>query len=192
MEKATEPMHHFFVAMLGIIVLGVLPAGQNAEAITQTAPETVELAKVTLTRGEGRTMLFSDVAPAGPVIVHFWATWCAPCRDELPAVDRFAKALAEKDIADYLVVISVDRSGYSRVAAFVEELEVDTLHSWQDASRVSGPTFRLFGFPATILLDADHRVVGRHPGPLDWDNPDTRAELLHHLELLTEAGSPTP
>ncbi len=115
------------------------------------------------------------------VVLDFWATWCAPCRDELPALDTFANDLEADGLADSLVVISVDRAGYDRVAAFLSGgLGLD-LVSWQDESRKAGQTFRLFGFPATILLDAEHRVVWRHSGPLDWNDPAFRAELTDVL-----------
>lgn len=173
-------MYRFALPVLLAFAL-VAPRASFAELLAVKEPETVALGPITLTDGTRTGLPLEAVLPDGPAILHFWATWCAPCREELPALDAFIDGLEADGLADGLVIISVDRAGYDRVSAFLKGgLGLDLI-SWQDESGKASQTFRLFGFPATILLDAGHRVVWRHSGALDWDDPAIRAELTEFL-----------
>jgi thiol-disulfide isomerase/thioredoxin len=167
---------------LAAAVLALSAACAAAATIPRSDPETVDLSRIVLTDAQGDERSLDDILPDGPVALHFWATWCVPCRDELPAIDRFVTALTEDGVAERLVVVSVDRFGYERVLAFVhDDLGLQNLTTWQEVTRKAGPTFRLFGYPDTVLLDADHRMVARLPGALDWDDPGIRSALMSHL-----------
>lgn len=154
----------------------------SAATIPRSDPEAVDLSQIVVTDAQGDERSLGDVLPDGPVALHFWATWCVPCRDELPAIDRLVTTLTEDGVAERLVVVSVDRFAYERVLDFVrDELGLQSLTTWQEVTRKAGPTFRLFGYPDTVLLDTDHRMVARLPGALDWDDPGIRSELMSHL-----------
>jgi thiol-disulfide isomerase/thioredoxin len=166
------------VAFLMIVAVAIPPC----EALTWTEPQPVDFGAIGVTDASEVHRRLSEVLPRASVIVHFWATWCHPCREELPAVARFASVLSNEELTDRLVVVSVDRSDYDRVLSFLRDLpELNDFHTWQVISGSAGSAFRLFGYPATIVLDADHRVIARHPGPLAWDDPAIRAELIGRL-----------
>lgn len=175
-------MRRFALPILLAFALSV-PMAASADLGTVAEPETVGLGQITLTNGTRTGIPLDSVLPDGPAILHLWATWCAPCREELPALEIFIDDLEANGLADRLLLISVDHASYDRVSAFLSGgLGLD-LTTWQDESRKAGQTFRLFGFPSTILLDAKHRVVWRHSGPLVWDDPAFRAELTEFLTL---------
>jgi thiol-disulfide isomerase/thioredoxin len=124
-----------------------------------------------------------NILPDGPAILHFWATWCLPCRAELPALDRFAADLARDGAARRLVVLSVDSIPFERVEAFLaSELGLSAVKTWQFVGGDPGSAFRILGYPTTLLVDADRRIARRFPGPVDWDDPGIRAVLMRHLE----------
>ena len=66
--------------------------------------------------------------------------------------------------------------------AFLEEIGLAGFATLQDTENRSGSVFGLFGMPATLLIDAEGRVVGQHSGPLDWSDEAVRAELAAHLD----------
>ncbi|MBZ8134570.1 TlpA disulfide reductase family protein [Afifella sp. IM 167] len=150
-------------------------------AAQEAAPDTSSLL---VAAGEGEPLSLAETMPEGPVILHFWATWCAPCRTELPAVERFSQELARMGGEERLLVISVDRADHDRVAAFLREgLGITHLTAWQVRGGNPGSAFRILGYPATIVLAGDGHVAKRIAGPADWDGGAFRKEILALLNL---------
>jgi len=153
------------------------------EAFTMSEPRAVASADVDVVNEIGRTHVLADFLPvAEPGILYFWATTCEPCREELPAFDSFANALTERGLGTRLVVVAVEPSPREKIDAFLEEIGLAGFATLQDTENRSGSVFGLFGMPATLLIDAEGRVVGQHSGPLDWNDEAVRAELAAHLE----------
>jgi len=101
-------------------------------------------------------------------LVNFWATWCKPCEDEMPAMQRLYETLAPEGFE--LVAISVDESD-SDVRAFRERLGVGfpiLLDPDQEVAR----RYQTTGFPESILVDRNGLIVERYVGPREWDHPD--------------------
>lgn len=101
-------------------------------------------------------------------LVNFWATWCKPCEDEMPAMQRLYETLAPEGFE--LVAISVDASA-SDVRAFRERLGVGfpiLLDPDQDVSR----RYQTTGFPESLLVDRNGVIVERYVGPREWDHAD--------------------
>lgn len=155
----------------------------TAETLEPVAPRVVDLTRVEL-RGPNGDVPLASVLPAGPVLVHFWATWCAPCRRELPEVAAFAADLKRQGLGNRLVVISIDRASYAFVADSLRTTYgVTGFDVWQDPDGRSPRIFRLKGLPSTVLLDADHRMVALKSGAMAWTNPKVGAELLDALAV---------
>ena len=123
----------------------------------------------------GPTRTLAEVADGRPLVVHLWATWCAPCRDELPALGRY---VAE---GGAVTIVSVDTRPPESVSAWMEELGVD-IRGWQDAARTLPTRFRIRAYPTTLLLDGEGGEAARITGPVDWDDAAVRGRMERHLE----------
>jgi thiol-disulfide isomerase/thioredoxin len=110
--------------------------------------------------------------------VHFWATWCTPCRAELPKVDALAETLSAENFA--ILPISVDRDGVEVVDAFYVSQEIKSLPLFIDRGLTAFRAFKLSGVPTTIFLDADGNEIARVLGDRDWSRPEI-IELVRKL-----------
>jgi thiol-disulfide isomerase/thioredoxin len=101
------------------------------------------------------------------VVLNLWATWCAPCREEMPSLDRLQAMFAGQPVR--VVALSVDRAGPDRVKAFLDEAGVVNLAVYRDPTVKAARTLKVPGLPATILVDREGREVGRVLGIARWD-----------------------
>ena len=134
----------------------------------------------TLRTLEGRTFTLEDLR-GRPVFVNFWATWCPPCVEELPSIQRLARAVGDS-AAHFLLVSPEDGP---RVAAFVRRLGLEISPVLEET--LAPEAFGELVLPTTVLLDREGRMVLRHRGAAEWDTPEVRAFLL---ALAGEGGAP--
>jgi peroxiredoxin len=120
------------------------------------------------------------------VLLNFWATWCKPCEDEMPAMQRLHRSLAGRPFE--LLAISVD-AGRDEVAAFRERLGLGFPILLDPRKRVAG-AYQSFRFPESWLVDADGRLVERYVGPREWDAPEYRERILRLLPGADSAAAP--
>ena len=113
------------------------------------------------------------------VLLNVWATWCVPCREEMPALARLQQKLGGPEFE--VVALSVDSGGADAVKRFFTELAVDTLKVHVDRSLQANAALSLVGIPTTVLIDPRGREVGRMVGPADWDS----AGALDAIRRLT-------
>ena len=114
------------------------------------------------------------------LLVNFWATWCAPCRKEMPQLDALAARYEEKGVT--VITLSVDRSGAGKGEKFLNELAVKNVTRLYDPSYKSARAVALIGLPTTLLLDENGLEIGRLAGEADWDTPEVHALLDHYLQ----------
>jgi len=114
------------------------------------------------------------------VLLNIWATWCAPCRQEMPTLDRLQAKLGGSDFE--VVALSVDRKGVAAVRKFYDEIEVRHLAIYIDASMKAMRPLAVVGLPTTLLLDRRGREIGRLLGPAEWDTPEIVDFLRGRLE----------
>lgn len=108
------------------------------------------------------------------VLVNFWATWCKPCEDEIPSMERLYRALHPQGLE--LVAISVDE-GRDEVAAFRDRLGV-TFPIALDPSQEVSRLYQTTGYPESLLVDRDGTILERYVGPRDWSVYRERIESL--------------
>jgi thiol-disulfide isomerase/thioredoxin len=98
-----------------------------------------------------------------PVVLNFWATWCGPCVTELPELDKLAAGGAITVLA-----VSADRGGADRVKPFLAAHLLGHLTVMLDPDSDAVHAMGVFGFPTTLIVDAQGRLRGRLEGPARW------------------------
>ena len=112
------------------------------------------------------------------VLLNFWATWCKPCEEEMPAMQRLHDALAPEGLA--LLAVSVDDDS-EEVEEFLARLGLTFAILWDPAQRVS-ENYQAYRFPETLLIGRDGVVVERYIGPREWDSPLYQARIRRLLD----------
>lgn len=120
------------------------------------------------------------------VFLNFWATWCPPCRAEMPSIDRLSAALPDQDFA--VLALSVDRGAVDKIARFYDMAGIEHLAVLQDAKSVVAREARALGLPVTLIIDREGREVARLQGAAEWDSPSAQA-ILRRLAALTAGES---
>ncbi|MEE3326663.1 MAG: TlpA disulfide reductase family protein [Myxococcota bacterium] len=111
-------------------------------------------------------------------LVNFWATWCKPCEEEMPAMQALYEALSPDGFS--LLAISVDKSR-DDVEAFQERLGLG-FPILLDPNQEISALYQTTGFPESFLVGPDGRIVERYVGPREWDHPDYVARVNRLLE----------
>lgn len=113
-----------------------------------------------------------------PLLVNFWATWCAPCIAELPALSRAAAALAGDGIT--VLLVSIDRGGAAKAMPFLKEHGVTGVKLGFDPKARLSREMKVRGLPTTLLLPAGQDAAWRFIGPFEWDE-QVMLDLLRGL-----------
>ena len=115
------------------------------------------------------------------VLLNIWATWCVPCREEMPALDRLQQKLGGQNFE--VVALSIDSGGAPAVKRFYEETGVRSLAIYVDPSMRATSSLHVIGVPTTVLIDRKGREIGRRTGPAQWDGEDALQAIKTRLEL---------
>lgn len=111
------------------------------------------------------------------VLFNLWATWCAPCREEMPMLDNLQAVHGGDDFE--VVAVSIDTRESADPRGFLEEIAVETLDFYHDPSAEAFNVLRkeglAFGMPTTLLINHDGCLQGWLAGPAHWDHPDAVA-----------------
>lgn len=111
------------------------------------------------------------------ILFNMWATWCVPCRQEMPALDRLEAALGSPDFE--VVAVNIDTARLDRPKSFLNEIGVKKLGFYADNKadifQVLKREGKVLGLPTTILVGKDGCEIGTMAGPAQWDSPDAQA-----------------
>jgi thiol-disulfide isomerase/thioredoxin len=182
-------------AVLGLGLYGMSVASGNAQPNTCAASKAKLAAMEPLAKGEVAgvqvpkdSKALPDLAFTGPdgkpitlaslrgktVLLNLWATWCAPCRKEMPALDKLQAELGGADFE--VVTVSIDQRNLERPKAFLQEIGVTKLAYYSD------PTAKIFqqlravdralGMPTTLIIDPQGCELGYLAGPAEWAGED--------------------
>jgi thiol-disulfide isomerase/thioredoxin len=146
-----------------------LSQGQMAAFVFRKAPE--DLPEVKFLDASAKERTLADWR-GKVVLLNLWATWCLPCRKEMPALDRLQRELGSDQFQ--VVAVSVDRTGLDGARKFLADTGAAALALYADPSARMGSTLRAAGLPATLLLDRQGREMGRLLGPAEWDGEDAK------------------
>jgi thiol-disulfide isomerase/thioredoxin len=109
------------------------------------------------------------------VLLNFWATWCAPCRAEMPSLDALQAAMGGDDFA--VVPVATGRNSVDGIRRFFDETAVTGLPILMDRNNAMARDMAVLGLPITVLLDREGREVARLRGEADWNAPEARAVI---------------
>jgi thiol-disulfide isomerase/thioredoxin len=185
-EVATDTSQSAVLAQAAAPSAAALPAGpgRNPLSVGEMAafvfkPTPEPLPKVAFVDADGKERTLDDWK-GKVVLLNLWATWCAPCRKEMPGLDRLQAELGSEKFE--VVAVSVDRTGTAGAKKFLDQINVEKLAVLADPTARMGTTLRAIGMPATLLIDAEGREIGRMVGPAEWDTPEGKALIQAALK----------
>lgn len=162
-------------------VLARLAVGPMAKFRFRTAPQ--PLPNLALVTADGRTRTLADWSGRF-VLLNVWASWCAPCREEMPALQRLQSRLAGESFA--VVTLSIDKSP-AAAFAFLEQLGLGALPLLVDADLAVSKALSISGAPTSLLIDANGRELGRIEGAADWASDEA---VLLVKAMIVKAAAP--
>ena len=124
--------------------------------------------------GDGRDLTFADFRGRF-VLLNIWATWCVPCREEMPTLDALQARLGGADF--HVLPLSIDRAGLPVVRRFYEEIGLQNLGIYLADSTRAMIALGALGLPTTLLIDRAGKERGRLVGPAQWDSPEVVAQI---------------
>lgn len=170
-----------------LILYTALAAGANTAIAAEVDLEAARAGGLELAAGNGQPVsqtVFTDpdggehtlADYAGQVVLlNFWATWCAPCREEMPALNSLQKELGGDDFQ--VVTIASGRNPQPAIDKFFTEAGVDSLPVLLDPRQKLAREFGVVAMPATILIDRDGNEAARMMGPADWASDTAKAVI---------------
>lgn len=105
------------------------------------------------------------------VVLNFWATWCAPCRHEMPSLDRLQAAMPEIAV----VPVATGRNSVTGIEKFFTEAGVQSLPILRDPTSDLARGMAVIGLPVTVILNPEGEEVARLIGDTEWDSPSAKA-----------------
>lgn len=124
------------------------------------------------------------------VLLNVWATWCPPCRAEMPTLDRLQAMLGSA--AFEVVTLSIDEDGLRAVRAFFTQTGVRHLRPYIDSFGEAAASLASGGIPVTLLIDRNGREIMRKLGPAEWDQPASVRLIRDALDEPVTPGPPAP
>jgi thiol-disulfide isomerase/thioredoxin len=162
--------------------LAPLAHGEVAALTMATAP--LRLPDLTFEDADGKPRKLSEWR-GHTVLVNLWATWCVPCRKEMPALDRLQTKLGGKDFE--VVAINIDTRDPEKPKNFLKEAQLTRLNYFSDGKAKVFQDLksigRALGMPTSVLVDGQGCEIGTIAGPAEWDSEDA-------VKLITAATAP--
>ena len=115
------------------------------------------------------------------LLVNFWATWCPPCRYEMPALDRLQAALGGPDFQ--VIAVNLDRNGLKRATEFYEDKSIRALDIHLDPRAEASGKMRVISLPTTLLIDRNGQEIARLAGIAEWDAESAKQFFRDVVEL---------
>jgi thiol-disulfide isomerase/thioredoxin len=149
--------------------LAGLSKGAMAPLLVRPMP--LDLPDINFNNANGATKSLADWR-GKVVLLNIWATWCVPCRDEMPALDRLQTELGGSGFE--VVAVNIDKNGSEKARAFLQETGATHLALYTDPSGKLFAQLKAVGMPTTLLVDRNGKEIGRLIGPADWGSPEAK------------------
>lgn len=155
---ALKPLARGEVAAMGVQAAAVMPPDMN------------------FTAEDGVPMQLADFSGQA-MLVNLWATWCVPCREEMPALSQLQNDLGDDGFR--VLAINIDTGDVSKPKAFLEEIGVDNLGLYRDSTMGVFNALKkeglAFGLPVTLMVSKGGCLLGAMNGPAEWASDDAKA-----------------
>lgn len=195
MKSRTIQLSYFILMVLGLVFFGYIysqtrePVSQNSvDSLTASEPvstsglpihsEPKSLPELAFVDGDRQKRTLSSFK-GKLILLNIWATWCTPCREEMPTLDRLQAKLGSTEFE--VIALSIDRAEISVIKNFYEELGLDSLAAYVDPTGTAATTLDVMGIPATLLINPQGDEIGRVLGPAEWDAPTIVDTIQRHL-----------
>lgn len=147
-----------------------LREGDMKKLTIHETPEAVSNAAFDLADGAGTATL--EDWQGKYVLVNFWATWCAPCRHEMPQINALQKEFGGEDFE--VLTIASGRNSPEGIKRFFKEANIDSLPRHQDPRQGLSAQMGVFGLPITVIIDPEGREIARLRGDAEWDSDSAK------------------
>lgn len=145
--------------------------GDMRKLIFHATPEAASNAPFDLADGAGQTSLADYTGKY--VLLNFWATWCAPCRHEMPMLSELQTEYGGPDFE--VLTIATGRNSPAGISKFFADTGIDNLPRHQDPKQKLAAQMGVFGLPITVILDPEGREIARLRGDADWSSDSAKA-----------------
>ena len=149
-------------------LLNNLVIHEKPKKVTNVTFKDINLQDVDLSNNKGKIM-----------VLNFWATWCAPCKKEMPSLEKLAQDLPQIDVYP----INMEPPNKLRVRDWLQDIGVVSLNTYFDPKLELAKKFKLIGMPTTVLLDKDGNEFGRIMGDFDFNKKSFISLLKEKINL---------
>jgi len=164
--------------------LAGLNKGAMAALLVRAKP--LDVPAIEFVDGDGATKSLADFK-GKVVLLNIWASWCVPCREEMPALDKLEQALGGKDFG--VVAVNIDKGGPEKAKSFLAETGATHLPLYTDPTSKMFAVLKAVGMPTTLVLDREGREIGRLVGPADWSSPEAKRVVEAAIAAKPEGAS---
>ena len=116
---------------------------------------------------KGKTIIFSDFS-SKITLINFWATWCAPCKEEMPKLDKLVSILGKRQVT--VLAVNIESISYSKAKNFLDKLKVKNFDTFFDPKLKLTRELTLKGVPTTLVLNQRGNEIARILGDMDFDD----------------------
>jgi thiol-disulfide isomerase/thioredoxin len=159
------------------------PLAKGEVAAFQVATNPKPLPQLAFLRPDGAAGGLADFK-GRTILLNLWATWCAPCRKEMPALDNLQGQLGDERFE--VVAVNIDTRNLERPREWLQQNDIKRLAYYADPKTASFQTLRsvgkAIGMPTTLLIDAEGCELGLVHGAAHWDSEDAKALIRAALE----------
>ena len=149
--------------------------GEMRNLIIHDLPRKLPEVEVSSKKGDTEVLNFDSQQV---LLINFWATWCLPCREEMPSLSKIAEAIGSKNFS--VIIIATGRQSNEKVKAFIDEHNLYNLRSYRDPKGKLASKLGVLGLPTTIIIDKGSMEVARLIGSTDW-NSVSAISLIEYL-----------
>ncbi len=171
---------YWFTGPESKVKIGPVAAVEGSMAAFVKYPAPKEVPPLSFLDGTGAAK-DNSVFKGKVTLLNLWATWCAPCRKEMPELAKLQKELGGADFQ--VVELSEDLKGYEASAAFLKQVGAENLTLYADDKGKALDALVAPGLPVTLLLNRDGKEVGRLLGPAPWSSDEAKALIKAVIDV---------